>query len=401
MDVKTPSKAYIQNKHFYWEPITILVSLLLHIVQSRCEADPLFIQVEDQLFKVTRRMFEESSEVFSTMFSLPQRGSSPVDGSDDEHPLVLQGIKSTDFENLLKAIMFIFFIRTAPKSENEWLSALKLATMWGMSNIRRTAINKITQLKSMSDVDQVILGKDYAVVDWVISGYQALTKRKTIISIEDASRLTLPTCLKVENQLFRVARHLFVNTSEVFSTMFSLPQDNVGVVDGSDDEHPLVLQGVESADFENILEALVAQQRTATLSQRGWISVLKLTTMWGMHDVRRLAIKELTKLRMPDVDRVVYGKEYAVVDWVISGYWDLANRKNVITTEEVSRLTLPTCRKVWQAQISISNDQPGGETSSHVLDNMFSSEVDEVYQRGQAFGDEVRSPKPSFIRHVK
>ncbi len=144
-----------------------------------------------------------------------------------------------------------------------------------------------------------------------------------------------------------------------------------------------------------------SRRRTATLSQRGWISVLKLATMWGMHDVRRLAIKELTKLRMPDVDRVVYGKEYAVVDWVISGYWDLANRKNVITTEEVSRLTLPTCRKVWQAQISISNDQPGGETSSHVLDNMFSSEVDEVYQRGQAFGDEVLSPKPSFIRHVK
>ncbi len=69
----------------------------------------------------------------------------------------------------------------------------------------------------------------------------------------------ISTC-QVENQLFRVARHLFVNTSEVFSTMFSLPQDNVGVVDGSDDEHPLVLQGVESADFENILEALVAQQ---------------------------------------------------------------------------------------------------------------------------------------------
>ncbi len=105
MDVKTPSKAYIQNKHFYWEPITILVSLLLHIVQSRREADLLFTQVEDQLFKVTRRMFEESSEVFSTMFSLPQGGSSPVDGSDDEHPLVLQGIKSTDFENLLKAIV--------------------------------------------------------------------------------------------------------------------------------------------------------------------------------------------------------------------------------------------------------------------------------------------------------
>ncbi|KAK0494930.1 hypothetical protein EDD18DRAFT_288587 [Armillaria luteobubalina] len=210
-----------------------------------------------------------------------------------------------------------------------------------------------------------------------------------------------PVIFLVEKQLFRVARHLFVNTSEVFSTMFSLPQENVGVVDGSDDEHPLVLQGVESADFENILEALVAQQRTATLDQRGWLSVLKLATMWGMQDVRRLAIKELTKLRMTDVDRVVYGKDYAVVDWVISGYWDLANRKTTISTEEISRLTLPTCRKVWQAQASISSSQPGRETTSRVMENIFSSEVNEIYQSSQAFGDGVRSLRPSFISHVK
>ncbi|KAK0459190.1 uncharacterized protein EV420DRAFT_307469 [Desarmillaria tabescens] len=122
--------------------------------------------------------------------------------------------------------------------------------------------------------------------------------------------------------------------------------------------------------------------------------------MWGMRDARRLAISELTKLRMSDVDRVVYGKEYAVVDWVISGYRDLANRRIVITTEEISRLTLPTCRKVWQAQVSISNFQLGGTgaTTSHVLENIFSSEVNEIYQRGQAFGDEVRSPKPGFVQ---
>ncbi len=79
--------------------------IIIRIVQTRREIDQLFTQVEDQLFKITRRMFEESSEMFSTIFSPPQGGSSPVDGSDDEHPLVLQGIKSTDFENLLKAIV--------------------------------------------------------------------------------------------------------------------------------------------------------------------------------------------------------------------------------------------------------------------------------------------------------
>lgn len=40
--------------------------------------------------------------------------------------------------------------------------------------------------------------------------------------------------------------------------MFSLPQgNNVGVMDRSDDEHPLVLQEVQSTDFENVLMALV------------------------------------------------------------------------------------------------------------------------------------------------
>ncbi|KAK0212365.1 hypothetical protein DFS33DRAFT_1492124 [Desarmillaria ectypa] len=177
MDDKAPSKAYIRNSSFYWELITFLV--------------------EDQLFKVTRHMFEESSEVFSTILSLPQGSSSPVDGSDDEHPLVLQGVKGADFENLLK-VMVHAGRQSAPKlSHNEWLSALKLATMWGMTTVRRMAINEITQLNSMTDVDQVIFGREHAVVDWVISGYQALTKRKTVISMQDASRLSLSTCLKV------------------------------------------------------------------------------------------------------------------------------------------------------------------------------------------------------------
>ncbi|KAK0459191.1 uncharacterized protein EV420DRAFT_1538801 [Desarmillaria tabescens] len=177
MDDQAHSKAHARNKTFYWELITFLV--------------------EDQLFKVTRHMFEESSEVFSTMLSLPQGTTSPVDGSDDEHPLVLQGVKSADFENLLKVMVHTGRESVPKLSHNEWLSALKLATMWGMTSIRRMAISEITQLNNMTDVDQVMLGREYAVVDWVMSGYQALTKRKDVISIPDASRLTLSTCLKV------------------------------------------------------------------------------------------------------------------------------------------------------------------------------------------------------------
>lgn len=121
--------------------------------------------------------------------------------------------------------------------------------------------------------------------------------------------------------------------------------------------------------------------------------------MWGMHGARRLAIRELTKLKMSDADRVVYGKEYAVVDWVISGYRNLGRRRNGITSEDVSRLTLPTWRKVRQAQVSTSTAPVGGrgERANQVLEDIFSSKLDDIYQRSQAFGDEERSPKPSFM----
>ncbi|PBK73989.1 hypothetical protein ARMSODRAFT_906583 [Armillaria solidipes] len=176
MDDKATSKAYNRNPNFYWEPVTFLV--------------------EDQFFKVTRHMLDKASKTFLTIV-LPRRDAAAVAGADDEHPVVIEGVRCADFENLLKSIVHAEQKEVPSLSKDEWLSVLNLATMWGMVDIRRMAINEITKSKSLSDVDQVILGREYAVVDWVISGYRALTKRKTIVSMQSASRLTLSTCLKV------------------------------------------------------------------------------------------------------------------------------------------------------------------------------------------------------------
>lgn len=82
-------------------------------------------------------------------------------------------------------------------TQDEWLSALKLATVWEMADVRRMAITEITQLRSMEDIDKVVLGRKDAVVNWVISGYMGLTSRSGAVSIDDVSRLTLPTCLQL------------------------------------------------------------------------------------------------------------------------------------------------------------------------------------------------------------
>ncbi|KAK0195916.1 hypothetical protein F5146DRAFT_924703, partial [Armillaria mellea] len=353
---------------------------------------------ENQLFKVARHLFVDASAVISTMFSLPQGNADVVEGSDDEHPLALQDVQSSDFEHLLAVLVAWDQKMSVPPAlgQDGWFSVLKLASMWRMHAIRRLAIDELTKL-SMSDVDRVVYGKEYAVVDWVMSGYRDLTSRKTVITAEDISKLT------VENQLFKVTRRMFEESSEVFSTMFSLPQGDSSPVDGSDDEHPLVLQGIKSVDFENLLKAIVDAGRQAVpKSEAEWLSALKLATMWEMSTIRRTAIKEITQLKgMSDVDQVILGKDYAVVDWVISGYQALTKRNTVVSIEDAARLTLPTCLKVWQAQVSMNPAPEGlrfGEArpEHQILNDIFSSELDEVYQRALALGDRPRLLPPRF-----
>jgi hypothetical protein len=65
-------------------------------------------QVENELFKVPRRNFAIESEIFSHMFDLPiptTGGCLSPDGSSEDQPLRLEGIKKSDFLPLLR-VMF-------------------------------------------------------------------------------------------------------------------------------------------------------------------------------------------------------------------------------------------------------------------------------------------------------
>jgi hypothetical protein len=62
-------------------------------------------QVEGCLFKVPRQPFENNSQIFRDMFGMPEIVDSPREGSSDEHPLRLEGVKSWNFEQLLRVML--------------------------------------------------------------------------------------------------------------------------------------------------------------------------------------------------------------------------------------------------------------------------------------------------------
>jgi hypothetical protein len=49
-------------------------------------------------------MFTREDSAFTTLFSLPQDGSIPIDGSDDDHPIMFPSDNAQAFANFLWAL---------------------------------------------------------------------------------------------------------------------------------------------------------------------------------------------------------------------------------------------------------------------------------------------------------
>jgi hypothetical protein len=88
-----------RDESFYLDVITIQV----RPVSASTRRSNNHAKIEDTLFKVPKAIFARS-EVFVGMFDLPHRGTSP-EGSSDECPFVIQGVKAADFRVFVRAML--------------------------------------------------------------------------------------------------------------------------------------------------------------------------------------------------------------------------------------------------------------------------------------------------------
>ncbi|EDR07927.1 uncharacterized protein LACBIDRAFT_327720 [Laccaria bicolor S238N-H82] len=98
--------------------------------------DTVVFRVEGTLFKVPRRGFESGSGVFATMFTLPSVLEKEKEGQSDETPIILEGIKKDDFRSLLH-LMYPIGPGDPDVPRNGLISALHLATMWDLNDVRQ------------------------------------------------------------------------------------------------------------------------------------------------------------------------------------------------------------------------------------------------------------------------
>ncbi|KAK0459142.1 uncharacterized protein EV420DRAFT_1538552 [Desarmillaria tabescens] len=170
-----------RNKDFYWENSTFLV--------------------EDELFRAPRYQFIKHSETFGAMFTLPQADADAVEGNTDDKPIHLQGVSKTDFERLLNFMypLDVLHASKQKRSLEEWISILKLSTMWVMSEIRTSAISHIMERREeVEAVERITLGRTHDIPALVRSGIVTLVNQDGGVSERQAMLIGWETALRIQ-----------------------------------------------------------------------------------------------------------------------------------------------------------------------------------------------------------
>ncbi|PIL33332.1 hypothetical protein GSI_04783 [Ganoderma sinense ZZ0214-1] len=145
--------------------------------------------VEDVLFKVPRRPFEHESEVFSGMFALPPVNSPyGVEGSSDDNPIQLEGVTEDEFKALLWVMFRSGYGSSRTLTQPQWVSVLRLSTMWFFKDIRTRAIAELSKLVA-TPAARIVLARTYNISGWTEPALCALAQQDAPLSAQDLEAL--------------------------------------------------------------------------------------------------------------------------------------------------------------------------------------------------------------------
>jgi len=169
---------------------------------------------------------------------------------------------------------------------------------------------------------------------------------------------------RVDNNLFRVHRYFFTRDSAFFRERLPHPPPPGEFSKGSSDNNPLVLEDVTIVDFERFLWVFYNPKYSLyDADVHEWTSILKLAHLWEFTGVKTLALRELERLEIPPLKKIIMYHSYAVDrDLLQEAYIALTVRPEPITIEEGRELGLETALQLARArELARASSAAGGK----------------------------------------
>ncbi|KAF8598506.1 hypothetical protein BDV93DRAFT_498621 [Ceratobasidium sp. AG-I] len=114
-------------------------------------------------------------------------------------------------------------------------------------------------------------------------------------------------------------------------------QDNE---EGSSPENPIIMSEVAASDFEALLTILYAS-RFSTSEPDPDASVIvpafRLANMWNFIELRS-SLLPLAEKALGDIDKILFGRQFNVEQWLEPAHTNLCQRPEPLTTDEAMKL---------------------------------------------------------------
>ncbi|CDO68100.1 hypothetical protein BN946_scf185044.g8 [Trametes cinnabarina] len=140
--------------------------------------------VENVLFKVSRRPFEDESNAFGSTIKLPpENGHLHAEGTSDVNPLPLPGVTAEEFKALLYVLFPLSYGARQPLTKDQWLSVLKLADMWVFDEVRAKAIEELRRLIP-NHAERICVARNHNIRGWIEPALKELAKQDSLSSAD-------------------------------------------------------------------------------------------------------------------------------------------------------------------------------------------------------------------------
>ncbi|TRM62315.1 hypothetical protein BD626DRAFT_404035 [Schizophyllum amplum] len=158
--------------------------------------------------------------------------------------------------------------------------------------------------------------------------------------------------LVVDRTRFRIHRYFYERESEFFRRILLAPASPGATRQGTSDENAIELDYVSSDEFAKFNWVFYNPKYSLyDKSSKDWIIILRLAYRWGFPNVHGLAVRELDKLYVPDIERVSIYQDYAVDRRkLVPCYAAIAERAQPLSLDEGERLGLETVIMLAQAR---------------------------------------------------
>ncbi|KAH7883267.1 hypothetical protein F5I97DRAFT_1903722 [Phlebopus sp. FC_14] len=160
---------------------------------------------EKILFRVHRFFFERESEFFQTRFLESEANDAAPRDDIDNHPYILDDVKSDDFAKLLWVWYNPRYTYSRQPKET-WLVVVQLANRWGFGEMRNLAIRQLEKIK-IEPVEKITLYRENKIDhSLLIPSYVALCQSPTLPTSAEGERLEMDTVLKIATARERAQR---------------------------------------------------------------------------------------------------------------------------------------------------------------------------------------------------